>query len=165
MKQRKGLNSYFSLVSDRVLGRFHGVIRVCIPDHLLSLLLFLLTRKAPPTMCNRRQFQILPLFSKLTNKDDISWESSAGRRFSWNIIPYFFRKFGKMLQNLTSAAVMIGVLRVNNVEILVLFQAFTVHLHTFLIWQKIMEWRHIKVLSYCQSLGSSTLCRVSWLAG
>ena len=32
----------------------------------------------------------------------------AGRRFSCNIIPYFCRKFGKMSQNLSSAAVVIG---------------------------------------------------------
>ena len=30
-----------------------------------------------------------------------------------NIIPYFFRKLGKMFQNLSSAAVLIGALRVN----------------------------------------------------
>ena len=51
-------------------------------------------------------------FSKITIRHDISWESSAGRQFSWNIIPYFFRKLGKMLQNLSSAAVVIGALRV-----------------------------------------------------
>ena len=28
-------------------------------------------------------------------RHDISWESSAGRRFSCNIIPYFFLKIGK----------------------------------------------------------------------
>ena len=44
-------------------------------------------------------------------------ESSVGRRFSWNIIPYFCQKLGKMSQNLSSAAVMIGAWRVNNVDI------------------------------------------------
>ena len=34
------------------------------------------------------------------------------RRFSCNIIPYFCRKLGKMSQNLSSAAVVIGALRV-----------------------------------------------------
>ena len=29
------------------------------------------------------------------------------RRFSWNLIPYFFRKLGKMPKNLSSAAVVI----------------------------------------------------------
>ena len=43
---------------------------------------------------------------------DISCESSAGRRFSRYIIPYFFRKLRKMSQNLSSAAVVIGALRV-----------------------------------------------------
>ena len=42
----------------------------------------------------------------------ISRESSAGRRFSCNIKPYFCRKLGKMTQNLSSAAVVIGALRV-----------------------------------------------------
>ena len=58
----------------------------------LSLFLIL---KAPPIICRRRQFQILPLFQKYQIRHDISWESYAGRRFSWNIIPYFFSKIGK----------------------------------------------------------------------
>ena len=33
-----------------------------------------------------------------------------------NIIPYFFRKLGKMSQNLSSAAVVIGALRVRGPE-------------------------------------------------
>ena len=37
----------------------------------------------------------------------------AGRRFSCNIIPYFCRKLGKMSQNLSPAAVVIGALRVD----------------------------------------------------
>ena len=32
---------------------------------------------------------------------------------SYHIIPYFFRKLGKMAQNLSSAAVVIGALRVS----------------------------------------------------
>ena len=51
-------------------------------------------------------------------------KSSAGRRFSRNIIPYFFQKLGKMSQNLSSTAVVIGALRVNvhiNIEINVCF--------------------------------------------
>ena len=36
-----------------------------------------------------------------------------------NIIAYFFRKLGKMFQNLSSAAVMIGALRVKLAEYLV----------------------------------------------
>ena len=39
-------------------------------------------------------------------------DSHASRRFSWNIIPYFFRNLGKMLQNFSSAAVVIGTLNV-----------------------------------------------------
>ena len=46
-------------------------------------------------------------------RHDSSWELSAGRQISWNIIPYFFRKLGKMSQNLSSAAVVIEALRVN----------------------------------------------------
>ena len=42
---------------------------------------------------------------------------SAGRRFSCNIIPYFCWKLGKMSQNLSSAAVIIGALRVNRIKI------------------------------------------------
>ena len=54
-----------------------------------------LTLKAPPIICSRRRLQILPLFQKQQIRHDISWESSAGRRFSCNIIPYFCRKIGK----------------------------------------------------------------------
>ena len=72
----------------------------------------LLTLKTPPIICSRRQLQILPLFQKWQIRHDISWESSAGRRFSCNIIPHFFRKLGKMSQNLSSAAGVIGALRV-----------------------------------------------------
>ena len=45
------------------------------------------------------------------------WESETlriGRQFSCNIIPYFHRKLGKMCQSLSSAAVVIGALRVKN---------------------------------------------------
>ena len=65
-----------------------------------------LTHKAPPIICSRRPFQILLLFQKQQKRHDISRESSAGRRFSCNIIPYFCRKLGKMSQ------VLIGALRV-----------------------------------------------------
>ena len=60
----------------------------------------ILTHKAPPIICSRRQLQILPLFQKITN-------------VSCNIIPYSCRKLGKMSQNLSPAAVVIGALRVN----------------------------------------------------
>ena len=49
------------------------------------------------------------------------------RRFSRNIIPYICRKLGKMLHNLSSAAVMIGALRVKAPKLFacwVIFQAF-----------------------------------------
>ena len=78
-------------------------------NHAFSVFLWL-THKARPIICSRQQFQILLL---LIRHEWYSWESSAGRRFSWNIIPYFFRKLGKMSQNLLSAAVVIGALRVN----------------------------------------------------
>ena len=38
----------------------------------------------------------------------------TGGRFSLNIIPYFFRKLGKMMQNLSSAAALIDSLRFNH---------------------------------------------------
>ena len=40
------------------------------------------------------------------------------RLLACNIIPYFFRKFGKMLKNLSSAAVVIGALRVKTETVL-----------------------------------------------
>ena len=75
-----------------------------------------LTHKVPPIFCSRRQIQILLLFQKKRIRHDISWESSAGRQFSWNIILYFFRKLEKMSQDLSPAAVVIGDLRVNIFE-------------------------------------------------
>ena len=71
-----------------------------------------LALKAPPIICSRGQFQILLLSQKYQIRHDISWESSASRWFSWNIISYFFWKSDKMLQNLSSASVVIGALRV-----------------------------------------------------
>ena len=73
-----------------------------------------LALKAPPIIGSRRQFKILLFYQKLQIRHDISWESSAGRQFLWSTIPYFCRKLGKMSQNLLSAAVLIGALRVNN---------------------------------------------------
>ena len=40
-------------------------------------------------------------------------ENRHGKRFSWNIIPYFFQKLGKMTQNMSSAAAVIGALSIN----------------------------------------------------
>ena len=69
------------------------------------------TNKAPPIICSRRKFQICCFFINNKIRHDISWEWTAGRQFSWNIIPYFL-KLGKMSQNLLSAAVVIGTLRI-----------------------------------------------------
>ena len=71
-----------------------------------TLLKVTLTLKAPPIICSRRQLKILPFFfQKQQIRHDISCESSAGRRFSRNVIPYFCRTLGKMPKNLSSAAV------------------------------------------------------------
>ena len=75
-----------------------------------------LTLKVPPIICSRLQFKVLPLFQKWQIRYGISWESSAGRRISWNIIPYFCWKLEKMSQNLSSAAVVIGALRSIKIE-------------------------------------------------
>ena len=64
-------------------------------------------------------------FSKITNKAWFSWESYAGRWFSCNIMPYFCLKLGKMLQNLSSAAVLIGALSVNSQWLWVLISSCT----------------------------------------
>ena len=61
-----------------------------------------LTLKAPPIICNR-QFQILPVFFK--KKKQIR-----------NIIPYFIQKLGKMSQKLSSAAIVIGALRIKKIS-------------------------------------------------
>ena len=50
-----------------------------------------LTLKAPPIMLRRRKLKKIPLFfQKQQLRHDISRESSAGRRFSCNIMSYFF---------------------------------------------------------------------------
>ena len=51
-------------------------------------------------------------FSKITNKVWYFMRIVCWQRFSCNIIPYFCQKLGKMSQNLSSAAVVIGALRV-----------------------------------------------------
>ena len=67
-----------------------------------------LTLKAPPINCSRRQFQILPPFQKLEIRHDIYKNRLLAD--DSHEIPYLivFPKFGKMLQNLPSAAVVIG---------------------------------------------------------
>ena len=67
-----------------------------------------------------------------------SRSSSAGRWFSWNIIPYFCRKLGKMLQNLSSAAVVITALRVNDLAVSLVF------LHLIVIYTQKNNWRILK---------------------
>ena len=70
-----------------------------------------LTHKAPPLISSRRQFQVCRFF-KNTN---MQWYFM--RIVCWQIAfdPYFFWKLGKILQNLSSAAVLIGALRVKQV--------------------------------------------------
>ena len=98
---------------------WHSAVNSCTPTHFTLGIIYkwrqkrLLTHKAPSIICSRQQFQILPPLQKITIRHGISWELSAGRQFSWYIIPYFFCKLGKMLQNLSPAAVLIGALRLN----------------------------------------------------
>ena len=66
-----------------------------------------LTLKVPPIICSR-QFQILRLFQKKTLLGMIFHEN----RLLADDISYFFPKLEKMSQNLLSAAVVIGTLRV-----------------------------------------------------
>ena len=75
---------------------------------------------------------MLPLFRKTSKqkRHDISQESSAGRWLSCNIIPYFCQKLGKMSQNVSSAAVVIGALRVKIVL------AFKISIHVFIFDKK-----------------------------
>ena len=79
---------------------------------ILSLILCL-TYKAPPIICSRRQFQILLIFflSKITNKAWYLMLVDDPQERSYLI----FRKLGKMSQNSSSAAVVIGALRVKYV--------------------------------------------------
>ena len=89
--------------------------------------IFHLTLKAPPLFCSRRQFKILALFQKYWIRHDISWESSY----------LFFWKLGKMFQNLSSAAVVIGALRVKKFIRQWLNEACTAMVYLFLdqfIW-------------------------------
>ena len=73
-----------------------------------------LTLKAPPIICSRRQFLILPLFQKQQIRHDISWKSSAGRRFSWNIIPYFCQKLGNFVAKFVVCCSCDGALKANS---------------------------------------------------
>ena len=71
-----------------------------------------LTHKVPPIICSRRQIQKFSdisnfsVFSKIT---EIKMLADDSHEISYLI---FFRKLGKMSQNLSSAAVVIGALRV-----------------------------------------------------
>ena len=79
--------------------RLCGIL-ACSVRHRLSDNLFIsyLTLKAPPIIRSRRQ--ILRHLSQFSTKIrcDITWESSASRRFSWNLMPYLL--FLKKRQNI-----------------------------------------------------------------
>ena len=68
-----------------------------------------LTFKASPIICSRRQFQILLLFSKNNNKKTTTTKNKKQIRYDISLELFA----GKMSQNLSSAAVVIGALRVN----------------------------------------------------
>ena len=89
-------------------------------------------------------------------RNNISWESSAGRRFSWNIIPYFCRKLGKMSQNLLSTAVVISALRVYPLSAIT-----TAGDSSILILQKI---RHHALIFLCES-NKIWKCRLQQIKG
>ena len=67
----------------------------------------ILTHNVPPTICRRRQFQILLFFQKLQLRHDIH-ENPLLADNSYEISYLIFYKLGKMSQNLVSAEVMIG---------------------------------------------------------
>ena len=71
-----------------------------------------LTHKAPSSICSRRQFQILPIFQKNYKKGKIFHENCLLADNSHEISYLILRKLGKISQNLSSAAVVIGALRV-----------------------------------------------------
>ena len=78
-----------------------------------------LTLKAPPIICRRQHFQILPLFQNFQNgmifhENRLLADDSP--EISYLI---YFQKLGKMSQNLSSASVVIGSLRVITLCLLV----------------------------------------------
>ena len=71
-----------------------------------------LTLKAPPIICRRQHFQILPLFQNFQNGmifHENRLLADDSHEISYLI---YFQKLGKMSQNLSSASVVIGSLRV-----------------------------------------------------
>ena len=93
-----------SLLASNLVGNGNiSFVFLAFLTQIPSLCPLILTHKAPPIICTRRQFKFFPLFQKLKISHYISWESSAGN----------FRKLGMMLKILSSAADVIGVLRFN----------------------------------------------------
>ena len=90
------------------LGKYfilHGADRLC----------FSLTLKAPPIICSRRQLKFCSFFKN--NKQGMIFHENRLLANDSHVISYLiYRKLGKMSQNLLSAAVVIGALRVKNVS-------------------------------------------------
>ena len=72
----------------------------------------MLTHKAPPIINSRRQFQSLPLFQN--NKNLMIFHENCLLADDSHEISYFIfvKKIGKMLQNMSCAAVVIDALKV-----------------------------------------------------
>ena len=90
-----------------------------------------LTLKAPPLICSRRQFQMMPFFSKITNKAwyfiSIVWQAILMKYHT-----LFFRKFWKILQNVSSAAVVIDTLGLNGQDHASWVDSY--HLIEYVLW-------------------------------
>ena len=87
----------------------------------LSLVKNSLTLKVPPIFCSRRQIKNVAAFSKITNKASYFIRIVCDSHEISYLI--FFRKLGKMSQNLSSAAVLIGPLRVKICSVTVCYHS------------------------------------------
>ena len=100
---------------------------------------WMLTHKAPPAICSRQQFQT---FSKITNKEWYFMRIVCQQTIFMTYHSLFFLKLGKISQNLLSAAVVIGALRVKiNWDCIQVTFTQKVLFHIFLS-KLLMEWKY-----------------------
>ena len=114
-----GMRSVIKLTTLTNFLRMHGIVLFFYPIYTDAILLISrgftsLTLKATPIICSRRQLSNVAVFFLQNNKYGMMFHENRLLAHHFHEISYlnFFNKLGKMSQNLSSAAVVIGALRV-----------------------------------------------------
>ena len=92
--------------------------------------------------CSRRHFYYFYFSLSKKIRLDVSCESIAKRGFTWNIKHNFIRKTIKIYSRLSSAAVVIGALRVKEASVWILIQHGTISISVPVLPELMMIWWH-----------------------